>query len=86
MTLRARGWARTRRRILERDGYRCLAPVHHASCQGVANSVDHIVPRAKGGTHDDWNLRAAWSKCNSSMGGALNRKPDTMPAPRPSRW
>ena len=61
-------WAQTRIRILSRDGYTCMI------CGGEgANSVDHIVPRIRGGGHDDSNLRAAHVRCNSAMGGRTRR-------------
>jgi HNH endonuclease len=56
--LSARPWGRIRVAILERDGYR------YALCGRSATTVDHIVPRSKGGTDDDWNLRAACGPCN----------------------
>ena len=31
-------------------------------------TVDHVIPRAKGGTHQRSNLRAAHSSCNSKRG------------------
>lgn len=61
-TERGLGWhyQAKRRRILERDGYVCWI------CGGPgANSVDHVIPRARGGTDDDDNLRAAHLSCNS---------------------
>jgi 5-methylcytosine-specific restriction endonuclease McrA len=36
-----RGWARTRARILRRDGHRCRA------CGGVATEVHHTIPGAE---------------------------------------
>lgn len=56
---RGAGWSATRRRVLERDGWVC------AYCGRDATTVDHIHPRAKGGTDDDANLVAACRSCNS---------------------
>ena len=67
-----RGWAAKRARVLAEEGGTCHAPVHHATCRGIANSVDHIVPRARGGGHERANLRAVYSGCNSAMGGAIS--------------
>lgn len=63
--------------VLERDGWRCqicmrgipslLVVPHHK-----AGTVDHVVPRSQGGTHDPANLRAAHFICNtvrSNRGG-----------------
>jgi 5-methylcytosine-specific restriction endonuclease McrA len=61
-TARGLGARYQRRRpyILARDGYVC------GLCGGLgADTVDHIVPRALGGTDDDANLRAAHGRCNS---------------------
>jgi hypothetical protein len=57
------GWWATRKRILKRDGYRCWL------CGGRdADTVDHVVARANGGTDDDSNLRAAHKRCNDQKG------------------
>ena len=62
---KGRPWQRTRRRILERDGYRCQIPDVHR-CTGYATEVDHIVPRAQGGPDRDDNLRAACGNGNKA--------------------
>ena len=50
-----------RLRVLARDGYVC------AYCGEEANTVDHVIPRAKGGDVFDMdNLVAACKRCNSS--------------------
>ena len=64
----AKGWSRTRIRILERDGYICMIPACRVGIAYPADTVDHIVPRALGGGHDDANLRAAHRVCNSARG------------------
>ena len=57
------GWNKTRARIIARDGGICYL------CGGFgANSVDHIVARANGGSEDDSNLRAAHVSCNAKKG------------------
>lgn len=48
----------TRRAIFARDHGRC------AYCGGTANSVDHVVPRSRGGRHQWDNVVAACSRCN----------------------
>ncbi|RPJ28255.1 MAG: HNH endonuclease [Chloroflexi bacterium] len=53
------GWVKLRNRILARDNYLC-----RLCGRTGANSVDHIWPRSKGGTHDEWNLQAAHMVCN----------------------
>lgn len=59
---RGLGWSYQKKRaaILQRDGYVCWL------CgQPGADTVDHVIPRARGGTDDDDNLRAAHLSCNS---------------------
>ena len=66
-------WDRTRAQVLIRDGYLCQ------SCRAKgrvvpANQVDHITPKAKGGTDDPANLQALCKPCHNAktiaeMGG-----------------
>lgn len=37
-------------------------------CGGKSETIDHIIPIAKGGTHDVTNLTGACAKCNSAKG------------------
>ncbi|RMF28111.1 MAG: HNH endonuclease [Cyanobacteria bacterium J083] len=54
----------TRRNILERDRHTC----QYCSCKGEALTLDHIIPRSRGGK-DTWeNLVAACVKCNVKKG------------------
>src|ERR1700683_3316104 len=52
-------WARTppvtRRSVLRRDGGLCVY------CSEPADTIDHVIPRSRGGTHD-WNNVGAASK------------------------
>lgn len=48
----------TRRAIFARDHGRC------AYCGGAATSVDHVVPRSRGGRHVWDNVVAACARCN----------------------
>lgn len=48
----------TRRAIFVRDGGRCVY------CGAVATSVDHVVPRSRGGQHVWENVVAACRRCN----------------------
>lgn len=83
-----------KRRILERDGWRCRMPRCFAPGEGDSRreidpdlygtrepwspTVDHIVPKAAGGTDRDENLRAAHRWCNTHHGTLAD-------AGRPSR-
>lgn len=75
----------SRRGVLRRDGHRC------AYCERTAGTVDHVLPRSRGGT-DSWeNLVACCVRCNNVKG---NRTPDEMgwtlqrrpTAPRGASW
>jgi len=47
-----------RERIMRRDSYTCWR------CGAPATTVDHFVPRSRGGDNSDSNLRAACARCN----------------------
>ena len=70
------------RGILERDEHRCQY------CDGKANTVDHVLPRAQGGGSTPTNLVAACLACNQKK---ADRTPEQagMPLLRPvraARW
>ncbi len=48
----------TRRTVLQRDEHRC------AYCAGPADTVDHVLPRSRGGAHEWTNVVAACARCN----------------------
>jgi 5-methylcytosine-specific restriction endonuclease McrA len=48
----------TRRAVFARDGGRC------AYCGAAATSIDHVVPRSRGGQHVWENVVASCGKCN----------------------
>jgi 5-methylcytosine-specific restriction endonuclease McrA len=48
----------TRRALFARDGGKC------AYCGGTATSVDHVIPRSRGGQHAWDNVVAACRRCN----------------------
>ncbi len=56
----------SRRAVLARDRWACQY------CGGPAETVDHVVPRSRGGGHSWENVVAACKKCNS-------RKRDKLP-------
>jgi hypothetical protein len=53
----SREWRTTRLRILRRDRRTC------GYCGAVATTVDHRLPRSRGGTDDDANLVACCEPC-----------------------
>ena len=67
---RQRHWTyseeKTRKRVLVRDNYTCQLVL--PGCQGTATTVDHIHPKAWGGTAHESNLQAACKPCNQSKG------------------
>src|SRR5688500_1996193 len=52
--------ALNRRAVFARDGARCQY------CSAPAESIDHVVPRSKGGPHEWENVVAACRRCNAS--------------------
>lgn len=50
--------ALSRRAVFLRDGGRCQY------CGGAADSIDHVVPRSRGGRHEWENVTAACRPCN----------------------
>jgi len=63
----SRGPAWSRAGVLVRDGRRC------AYCGGPASTIDHVLPRSRGGGNEWTNTVAACGRCN-------NRKGDRTPA------
>jgi 5-methylcytosine-specific restriction endonuclease McrA len=57
----------SRRAVFARDNHRCQY------CGGVAESIDHVMPRSRGGQHAWENVVAACRKCNL---GKRDRTPD----------
>ncbi|MDT4899416.1 MAG: hypothetical protein QOJ78_346 [Pseudonocardiales bacterium] len=55
----------TRRAVLDRDGHAC------AYCKNRADTIDHVRPRSRGGTHVWTNVVAACARCNHRKGDRL---------------
>lgn len=75
----------SRRGVLRRDGHRCVY------CGSAATTVDHVMPRSRGGL-DTWaNLVACCVRCNNvkgnrtadEMGWVMKSRPYT---PRGAAW
>lgn len=60
---KGREWDLIRLAVLERDNYVCAY-----GCGREATEVDHVVPKADGGTDDEHNLVAACKPCNVRKG------------------
>ena len=77
--------ALNRRSVFLRDGGRCQY------CGHRAESIDHVVPRSRGGSHTWENVVAACRRCNAGKRDRLleettmrlTRRPE---APRPGSW
>jgi 5-methylcytosine-specific restriction endonuclease McrA len=75
----------SRRAVFTRDGQTCVY------CGGPATSIDHVVPRSRGGTHTWDNVVAACRRCNhvkadrslAEMGWSLPHPPR---APSGAAW
>lgn len=82
---RARRVPVTRRGVLRRDGYRC------GYCGKTASTIDHVLPRSRGGKNTWQNLVACCLHCNNVKG---DRTPQEMSwslrvvpgAPRGAQW
>jgi 5-methylcytosine-specific restriction enzyme A len=83
-------WVKIRARILTRDHYLCQ-PCLAKNRPTPATEVDHVTPKAKGGTDDDDNLQAICHDCHKAkteveaaeaQGRKVRRKigPDGWPA------
>lgn len=59
-------WETTRKRILQEHDYLCQYGFE--GCTQEATEVDHITPKALGGTDEDYNLNAACKNCNVKKG------------------
>jgi 5-methylcytosine-specific restriction endonuclease McrA len=75
----------TRKAVFARDGGRCVY------CGAAATSLDHVVPKSRGGPHTWDNVVSACSRCNhlkadrgvAEMGWRLRRLPQ---APSGAAW
>ena len=76
--LDGRRWARVRRMVFRRDGYRCR------SCGRAGRlECDHVVPLRRGGApYDPVNLQTLCRGCHVEKTAGENRKPD----PEQDRW
>ena len=55
----------TRAALMHRDRFRC------AYCGGKADTVDHVIPRSRGGAH-------SWENCVAACSGCNHRKADKL--------
>ena len=63
-----------RKKILERDGYKCQKCGTSIDQEPhLLLEVDHIIPLSKGGTTEERNLQTLCWKCNRSKGTKIER-------------
>jgi 5-methylcytosine-specific restriction protein A len=55
--------------ILIRDEFLCR--IRGPRCTVAATCVDHIIPKARGGTDHPSNLQAACAPCNAEKGARM---------------
>ena len=55
----------TRKNILRRDAYKCA----YCGRSDLPLTIDHIIPKAKGGSESWENLICACTNCNNTKGG-----------------
>lgn len=75
----------SRRAVLQRDRHRC------AYCGAKATTIDHVLPRSRGGRDTFTNCVAACESCNARKGNRLLKElgwklPFTPAAPRVTGW
>lgn len=75
------------RNVVAAYGWRCWLckqMIHPAAAsRGDRLSVDHVIPRSMGGSHDLDNLRPAHQRCNSRRGARPAGRVHHRPAERP---
>lgn len=67
----------TRNAVFARDNHQCQY------CAGPAESIDHVIPRSRGGEHTWENVVAACRRCNLRKGNRLPEEADFRLAKRP---
>ena len=60
----------TRRNVFHRDGNRC----QYCGCSSERLSIDHILPRSRGGPHSWDNVTTACLRCNVHKGNRTPRE------------
>jgi 5-methylcytosine-specific restriction endonuclease McrA len=71
----------SRRSVLARDGHRC----QYCGTRGKGVTIDHVVPRNRGGKTDWSNLVCACIKCNNKKGNRTPAEADMTLIRKPRR-
>ena len=69
----------TRKAVLARDAYTC----QYCGREAGGLTVDHVIPRSRGGQSDWENIVASCAPCNRKKGNRLPREISMHPARRP---
>lgn len=70
----------TRRAVFARDGWEC----QYCGCRSQL-TVDHVIPRSKGGSSEWENIVASCAPCNRRKGDLLPRQANMHPRRTPAR-
>jgi len=60
-----------RQRIYQRDSFTCVYCKKDMGTDARSRCIDHVIPLARGGSHDERNLVTACKKCNAKKGAKL---------------
>jgi 5-methylcytosine-specific restriction endonuclease McrA len=71
----------TRRNLFHRDGHRC----QYCGSQSDRLSIDHVLPRSRGGSHSWDNVTTACLRCNVHKGNRTPREAGMVLARQPRR-
>ena len=71
----------TRRNVFHRDGHRC----QYCGISSERLSIDHILPRSRGGPHSWDNVTTACLRCNVHKGNRTPREAGMLLARQPRR-
>ena len=69
----------TRKAVLARDSYTC----QYCGSQGTGLTVDHVIPRSRGGESVWENIVASCAPCNRKKGNRMPREASMHPSSRP---
>lgn len=58
-------WERLRKQVMQRDAGLCQ-PCIRLGHTSPAHAVDHVIPKAEGGTDDERNLQAICKPCHAA--------------------
>lgn len=59
-------WEKQRKRILDRDNGLCQPCMRSTGRVTMATEVDHVIPKARGGSDADANLQAICNPCHKA--------------------